>query len=103
MDSKLGAKPNIIAPVMAGPPHMTVAFLEDMTNMLGTSIVALQAQQPQQHQMGSTHSVQTNMREKYNDYILASLMGYVNVFNTSDIPMIWGKFQQSKDLAYNRQ
>ena len=103
MDSKLVSKPNIIAPVMAGRPQMTVAFLADMTKMLGTSIVALQDKQPQQHQMGSTHSGQKNMRENYNDYMLASIMGYVNVFNTSDIPMIWGKFQQSKELAYNRQ
>ena len=30
-------------------------------------------------------------------------MGYANVFNTSGIPRIWGNFQQSKDLADNRQ
>ena len=29
-------------------------------------------------------------------------MGYSNLLNTSDIPRIWGKFQQSKELANNR-
>ena len=30
-------------------------------------------------------------------------MDYANVFNISDIPRIWGKFQQSKDLSDNSQ
>ena len=30
-------------------------------------------------------------------------MEYANVFNISDIPRIWGKFQQSKDLSDNSQ
>ena len=30
-------------------------------------------------------------------------MGYVNVPNTSEIPRIWGKFHQSKELTDNRQ
>ena len=57
----------------------------------------------QQQQPGSTNSVHTGRRDNYNTYALAALMGYANVFNTSGIPMIWGKFQKSKDLADNRQ
>ena len=30
-------------------------------------------------------------------------MGYANVFNTSDIPRIWGRFQQYRELTNNRQ
>ena len=42
LDATLGAKPHIISPAMAGPPQMTAEFWQDMTKMLGTSIVALQ-------------------------------------------------------------
>ena len=44
----LGSNPHIIAPSMAGPPHMTAAFWKDMTKTLGTSIVVLQAHPPHQ-------------------------------------------------------
>ena len=36
----------------------------------------------------------TNRRENYNEYSLATLMAYVNLFNTNEIPRIWGKLQQ---------
>ena len=98
-----GGKPNIIAPAMAVPPHMTAEFWADTTKILGTIIVALQAQWPHQQHLGSTHSGQTKRREKYDDCVLADLVGYSNVFNTSDIPRIWGKFQKSKELADIRQ
>ena len=103
LDATLGKKPLNIAPAAAGPPQMNAAFWESITKMLGTSIVALQDQHPQQHQPGPTQSVHIGRRDNYNDYVLVALMGYANIFNTSDIPMIWGKFQQSKELADNRQ
>ena len=43
------------------------------------------------------------MRDNYNEYALAALMDYANVFNTSDISRIRGKLQQSKKLTDNRQ
>ena len=43
------------------------------------------------------------MRDNYNKYVLAALIGYANVVKNSDISGIWGKFQQSKELADNRQ
>ena len=82
---------------------MNVAFWADMTKVLGTIIVKLQAQQPQKHQPGSTHSIKKGGRENYNEYALAVLMGYANIFNTSDIPRIQGKLQNSKELADNMQ
>ena len=99
----LGGKPNIIAPAMAVPPQMTAEFWADTTKILGTIIVALQYQWPHQQYLGSTHSGQTNRIEKYDDCVLADLVGYSNVFNTSDIPRIWGKFQKSKELVDIRQ
>ena len=88
---------------MADPPQMNAVFWADITKMLGTSIVLLQAQKPRKQHLGSTQRVQTLRRYNYNDYVLYALMDYANVFNTSDIPGIWGKLQQSKELADNRQ
>ena len=56
LDATLGEKSPIIAPAMAGPPQMTAEFLKDMTKILGTSIVALQYQYPQQQQPGATQN-----------------------------------------------
>ena len=103
LDATLGRNSQIIAPAMAGPPLINAAFRVDMTKMLGTSIVTLKVQQPQQQKTRSTQSVQTRRRDNYNDHVSAALMGYANVFNTSDIPRIWGKFQQSKELADKSQ
>ena len=88
---------------MAGPQQMNAVFWGNMINILGTSIVALPDQHPHQQQPVSTQSFQTGSRDNYNDYELAALMGYANVFNTSEISRIWGKFQQSKELVDNRQ
>ena len=103
MDAKLGTKPHNIDAYVAGPPQTNAAFWENLTKMLGTIIVALQNQQPHEQQLGSTNSFQKGRRDNYNGYELTALMGYDNVFNTSDIPRIWGKFHQSKELADNRQ
>ena len=71
--------------------------------MLVTSIVVLSSQQPQQQQPGSTQLLQIGSRDNYYNYVMAALMGYTNVFNTSDIPRICGKFQKSKELVDNKQ
>ena len=75
---------------------MTAAFWQDMTNIIGTIIVSLQARQPQQKQSEFTQTGQTNRRYNYNEYALAALMVNANVFNTSDIPRIWGNSRSQK-------
>ena len=103
LDATLGTNPHNIAPVGVGPPLINEAFRTNMTKMLGTIIVTLQYQHPQQQHLGSTHSVHTGRREKYNNDALAAVMGYTNVFNTNGMPRIWGKFKKYKGLADNRQ
>ena len=102
LDSTLGTKPQNIAPAVAGPPQMNAAFWGNTTKMLATSIVSLQYQHSNQHHPGSTQSFHKGSRDKYKYYALDSLMGYSNVFNTSDIPINWVKFQHFKELSYNR-
>ena len=75
---------------------MTAAFWQDITKILGTIVVSLQARQPQQKQSEVTQNGQTNRRYNYNEYALAALMGYTNVFNTSNIPSIWGNSGSQK-------
>ena len=83
---------------MVGAPQINADFWADITKILGTSIVALQAQHPQQHQPGSTQSLHTERRDNYNNYAVAAFMSYANAFSTSEIPIIWLNFQQSKEL-----
>ena len=66
LDATLGTNPHNIAPAVAGPPQMNADFWANMTKMIGTSIVSLQAQQPHQHHPGYTHIFQTGRRENYN-------------------------------------
>ena len=99
----LGTKPQNIAPSVEVPPQINSDFWENMTKMLETSKVVPHTQQTHQQHPGSTYGFQTGRRENYNDYALAALMGYANKLNTSDIPRTWGKFNQSKYLADDRQ
>ena len=62
----------------------------------------IQAQQSQQ-QTTSTHSAQAVCSEFYKDLVLAELMGYALVYIETGIPIIWGKFQMSKEFADNCQ
>ena len=62
----------------------------------------LQAQHIQ-HQPTATPSAQAGRREFYNNWALAALMGYSQVYTASGIPRIWGKFQMPKECANNRQ
>ena len=87
---------------MVGAPQINADFWADITKILGTIIVALQAQHPQQHQPGSTQSFHTERRDNYNNYAVAAFMSYANAFSTIEIPIIWVNFQQSKELLDNR-
>ena len=62
----------------------------------------LQAQQSQ-HQTNATPIEQAGSREFYRYLELAGLMGYYQVYTEVGIPIIWGKFQISKEYAENRQ
>ena len=65
--------------------------------------MVIQDQRPQQQHLVSTQSFYIGRRDNYNKYVLAALIGYANVVKNSDISGIWRKFQQSKELADNRQ
>ena len=62
----------------------------------------LQAQHIQQKPT-ATPSAQAGRREFYSDWALSALMGYAQVYTESGIPIIWGKFQMSKEYADKRQ
>ena len=62
----------------------------------------LQAQQSKQ-QPTITPIAQAGKREFDRNWELSALMGYTQVYTESGIPKIWGKFQISKECAYNRQ
>ena len=86
MYATLETKTHNIAPAVAGPPQMNASFWGNITKMLGNIIVSLQYLQPNQQQPGSTKTFHKVIIKNYNYHALADLMGYYNVFNTSDIP-----------------
>ena len=84
-----------------GTPHIDKYFLGYFTRVMGSSIGAMIQAQQSQHQPTVVPSAQAGRREFYSDCALAALMEYAQVYTESGIPIIWGKFQMSKECADN--
>ena len=69
---------------------------------MGSSMGAMIQKQQSQQQPTATPIVQAGLMESYCDWALAALMGYAQVHTEAGIPIIWGKFQMSKECADNR-
>ena len=70
---------------------------------MGSSMGAMIQKQQIQQQPTATPISQAGLMESYCDWALAALMGYAQVHTESGIPIIWGKFQISKECADNCQ
>ena len=77
----------------SGTSHIDQSFWENLTRAMGSGMgEMLQAKQSQQ-QPTVTPSAQAGRRELYNNWSLADMMGYVQVYIGTGIPRIWGNFK----------
>ena len=83
--------------------HIDQLLWENLTKVMGSRIEAIIQAQQFQKQPIATHIEHAGRREFYNDCALTALVGYAQVYIESGIPIIWVKFQMSKECSDNRK
>ena len=82
---------------------MDQSFWESLKKFMISGIGDMLQAQKSQKQTSATPGAHAGRREFYSEWALTSLMGCDQVYTESDIPIILGKFQMSKECADNHQ
>ena len=104
LDTTFGTRPTrYIVTRRSDTSQIDQYFWENLTRVMGGSMGEMFQAQQIQHQPTATPIAQPGRRELYNDWALAELMGYAQVYTEAGIPRIWGKSRMPKECADNPQ